>query len=226
MRRLPLATVALLAIGFVQSPGNAQAPSDGRSPWQLGAGIGLGANEPTEAFSESRDSCRPHGVLPAISLAGRHSVLSWLDVALTGSHHQDLTRDCGFVTPDVARAPGTYADREYPDRIRGGADYFATSGRILVDPFQRTDGVRPVFIAGIGRIWGKEINYPELGLGTVMPLGELTLRVAALGRRLTVPFDSVTTRVSQEFEVTELSRISLEEDHIPILFRIGVGWRP
>lgn len=229
MRRLPVAAAVLLTMALAQSPANAQTPSDGPSPWEFGAGIGLGVNEPTEAYDDALDSCRPHGALPTISLSGGYSVLSWLRVGLRSSHHQDLSRDCGFVTPDVGRGPGTYTDREYPERILGGADYFATAGRVVVDPLRRTQGVRgvrPIFIAGVGRIWGKGLDYPELGLGALLPVGELTLHVEALGRRLLVPYDSVTTRVSQEFEVTELSRISLEEDHFPLLFRVGVGWRP
>lgn len=214
---------AVMAVSLLLVPVHvaAQGSADEASPWEVGAGIGISVNEPAVFFKD----CGPSRTVGRISLRGSYSVEPWLKTSLLGAGHLELYSDGCFTLPRYS-TPGTYTSRVYPDRISGSASYFATAARAAIDPLSSGTAIRPVLIVGLGRIWGKQLTYPTIGLGASVPVGELTIRVEALGRRLSVPYDSVTTRVSQEFEVSELSRIRRSEEHLPLLFRLGVAWRP
>lgn len=221
MSRLTAVPAVLAFLLLVPGAASAQTSSAEKgSPWEVGAGIGVGVNEPANAF----DRCDPSSTRGTISLRGSYSVEPWLNVGVLGSGHADVGEDfCVFPTGRVER-PGT--QREYPDRIRGSSSYVSTEARIAVDLRRTVETVSPFVIAGVGRIWGKELHYPELGIGAEVPMGGISLRLEALGRWLSVPYDSVTTGYDDEGVLTELSRVRLDEDHFPVIFRLGVDWSP
>lgn len=221
MRRF--STFAVLVASLLVQSGSvtAQGSTDEASPWEFGAGIGVGVNEPAEAF----DRCGPSSTRGAVSLRGSYSVEPWLAVGVLASNHGEVgTETCLRPLPLTLSVPGT--DKEYPDRIRGESGYVTTEARAVIIPRGSVGSVQPFVVAGVGRIWGKELHFPELGMGAAVPVGGLHLRFEALGRWLSVPYDVVRLGLTDEGEVVELSRTSLDEEHFPLLFRVGVGWRP
>jgi len=217
MRRPVFVTALVLCALMVPGRASGQSPADGASRWELGAGIGLGANEPASAFGHCGQSSRAE-----LSVRGSYSLRPWLRVGFTAGAHSELGEEC-LVLHDFA-VPATR--KEYPDEIRGSAAYATTGVRLVVTPYPWSEGVRPLFIAGVGRIWGKDLHYPELGLGAGLPIGGVRLRFEALGRWMSVPYDLVRVGGNVETGVIELSRTRLDEEHFPVLFRLGVSWRP
>lgn len=219
MTRVYGITAVLASLLLVPAQAIAQASADEASRWELGAGIGLGANEPVQFFN----GCGLSSSAGTISLRGSYSLNPWLRVGLAGSTHLEFpTEYCA--TPDGFRVPST--QREYPDRIRGESGYVTTEARAVVMPKGSVGSVQPFVIAGVGRIWGKDLHFPELGVGAAVPVGGLHLRFEALGRWLSVPYDVVGLGLTEDREVVELSRTSLDEERFPLLFRVGIGWRP
>lgn len=219
MTRFSGVTAILASLLFVPAQATAQGSANEASPWEFGAGIGVGVNEPAEAF----DRCGPSSTRGAVSLRGSYSVEPWLAVGVLASNHGEVgTETC--VLPGVVGVPGT--EKEYPDGIRGGSGYVTTEARAVIMPRGSVGSFQPFVVAGVGRIWGKELHYPELGMGAAVPVGGLHLRFEALGRWLSVPYDLVRRGLSEERELVEISRTSLDEEHFPVLFRLGVGWRP
>lgn len=219
MRRFSTFAVILASLLLLSEPVTAQESADEASPWEFGAGLGVGVNEPAEAF----DRCNPSSTRGAVTLRGSYSVEPWLAIGVQASSHGEIgTETC--LLPDGVRVPGT--QKEYPDGIRGGSGYKITEARAAIIPKGSVGRVQPFVIAGVGRIWGKELHYPELGVGAAVPVGGVHLRFEALGRWLSVPYDLVRRGLNEERGVVELSRVRLDEEHFPVLFRVGVGWRP
>ena len=178
-----------------------------------------GVKEPPEFFND----CHPSTTVGTISLRGSYSVESWLRVGVVGSTHSEFSAET-CVLPDVERDRVTRT--EYREGIQKGASYVSTEARAVIIPKGSVGTVQPFVLAGVGRIWDKEIHYPELGVGASVPVGGVHLRFEALGRWLSVPYDLVRYERNEERELVELSRTSLDEEHFPLLFRVGVGWRP
>lgn len=219
MNRLTTVAVTLALLLAVPGVANAQTSSGEASPWEVGAAVGLGFNEPVQFFN----GCGLSSSAGTLSLRGSYSVESWLRVGMVGSTHLEFpTENCA--APDGFRVPST--QREYPDRIRGESGYVTTEARAVIIPKGSVGSVQPFVIAGVGRVWGKDLHFPELGVGAAVPVGRLHLRFEALGRWLSVPYDVVRLGLTEDREVVELSRISLDEERFPLLFRVGVGWRP
>ena len=218
MRHPPVALVAFLTVVFVPVPGSAQTTSAAPTPWEFGAGVGLGVNEPGEAF----DDCNPSSTRGALFVRGSYDAAPWLRAEVTaGTHGQVGSELC--LLPAGYPIPGTH--REYPAEVQDGSEYVTTGARLVVAPISSPGSLRPLLFVGLGRIWGRDLHYPELGVGVELALGGLKLRGEALGRWLSVPYDRVRLERTGEGDVME-TRTRLDEDHFPILFRIGVGWRP
>lgn len=222
MKHFSVASAVLASLLFVPAQATAQASADEASPWELGASLGVGVNEPSEAF----EACDSSSVREAVSLRGAYSARPWLDLELVGTGHADLgAGDClDLHSPDVRVGPGTYTWREYPESVQGNSHYASTELRAVLDP-TGARSFRPLLIAGVGRIWGKGLSFPTVGVGAQLPMGGISLRVEALGRWLSIPYDSVTASYPDEDGLTELSRVRLDEERFPLLFRAGLGWR-
>ena len=224
MRRsgLPPAIVAAVLIPLAPPPLAAQLPSPGDSPLEFGAALGVAVGQPAEAFG----SCDPSGTRVTGSLSAGYSPLAWLAVELVGTGHGDMSETlCPVDESRAPRGPGVYSFRQYPRRIRG-EPFFTTSVRVVLSALPAHRPVRPYLLAGAGRIWSKELGYPELGAGVSVTMGHFTLRAEAAGRRLSLPYDSVTIRVDENFEPSEVFRVGREEVFYPLHLRVGVGWRP
>lgn len=195
-------TVLLLLLGA--GPTDAQVSEEGR--FELGTAVGLTTNQPP-AF----ESCGDVDIRGTVSLRGSYPVNRWLAAELQGTAYHS---SAGAVR--CARPTSALPRRSYPFRVEGGS-YISTTARVVARRIGALGGLRPILAAGIGRIWSKELTYPEFGIGAEIPGDEVSLRVEAAGKWLSLPFDSVT--VSGE-------RIPRTDAHLPLLFRVGVGWRP
>lgn len=219
MRHLSVVPTVLASLLLVPALATAQDSSDDASPWEVGGGIGVGLNEPADAF----DWCNPSGTRGAVSLRGSYAIEPWFRVGVVATGHSKLTTD-NCILPNVYRAPGTH--REYGEGIREGSGYVTTGARVVLEPGGSFGSVQPVVIAGVGRIWGKDLQFPELGVGADVPAGGIRFRFEALVRWLSVPYDLVRLGLTEERGAVELSRTPLDEEHFPLLFRASVGWRP
>lgn len=235
MTRFSVVSAVLASLLFALAPAAmAQGSGDESSPWSFGAGIGLGVNEPTESFDEPFDHCAPTPLRPAGSLSVGYSALSWLDLRAAGSVHEDFEGDCPLQASPPDHVSTETAGREYPGHIRDGPSYLATEVRLLVHAPRTSRSIRPVLLAGLGRIWDKRLSYPTLGLGAEVPMGAFDLRLVVTGRMLSVPYDRVTYESVPDDRATyepgpgvaERSRVRLSDEHFPVLFRIGLDWRP
>lgn len=194
--------VVLLLLGA--GPADAQVSEEGR--FEFGTAVGLTANQPP-AF----EPCGDVDIRGTVSLRGSYPVNRWLEAELQGAAYHSSAG--AFRCP---RPTSSLPRRSYPLRVEGGS-YISTTARVVARPIAPSGGLRPILAGGIGRIWSKGLTYPEFGIGAEIPGDDVSLRVEAAGQWLSLPFDSVT--VSGE-------RIPRTDVHLPLLFRVGVGWRP
>lgn len=220
MRRsgLPPAILATILIPLAPRPLAAQSPS----PLEIGVATGVAVGQPAEAFG----SCDPSGTRLTGSVSAGYSPLSWLALEIVGTGHGDVSETpCPVDESRAPLGPGVYSFRQYPRRIRGES-FFTTSARLVVSPLPALRPVRSYLLAGTGRIWSKGLGYPEIGAGASVTLGPFRLKAEAAGRRLSVPYDSVTLRVDEDFQSSEVFRHGREDVFYPLHLRVGVGWSP
>lgn len=189
-------------------PGMATAQEPESSPLEFGVGAGVTLNQPIAFGQCTHVDARGLG-----SIRGVYSFNDWLSAELHGTYYLD------FVPPPRCTSPNAHRrgePRSYPHRLDGGS-FPSSDARIVVTPFSELNGFRPILIGGVGRIWSKELTYPEFGVGVELPGDAVSLRVTATSQWLSLPFDSVTAGGE---------RIPRQESHFPLFLQAGLGWQP